>query len=520
MFVLITFILLFLCVLALVTLSLTRPAASYPWLVAMLGALLAWGSVFFWQNDLPRYIAPGVWMPLTLFTSSPLLLVDSFSWLYALSLTALAAGVILTTPARGLQVSPLAWVGTLVVTMLGLVSVLAGNLLMLVLAWTALDLTEFLNTVRVVRTPELSERAVVSFSVRAAGTGFALWASVLSHVNGQTLSFSDLPAQAGVFVLLAAGLRLGVLPLHLTFRREPALRRGFGTILRLTVAASSLVALARIPVSAIEARWVPVLLGLTVLAALYGGWKWFSTRDELSARPFWLIGMGALSLSAALRGNSAGSAAWGTALLLFGGISFLYSTRQIWVTRLLAGLGLALLGLPFTLTAAGWQGDLPLAFYLWPLFLVAHALLVAGYLRHLFRSGETQWAGLFRWVQAVYLLGLGALVSVSLLGGLWGWPGARILGEWRAGLVVSLLTSLIALALLRLPGLMPEAAESSGTSSSRYVIFQETLVRLLWELYRLIGRFFAYISILLEGDGGLLWTLLLLVLLASYLGGR
>jgi len=178
------------------------------------------------------------------------------------------------------------------------------------------------------------------------------------------------------------------------------------------------------------------------------------------------------------------------------------------------------LGLPFTLTAAGWQGDLPLAFYLWPLFLVAHALLVAGYLRHLFRSGETQWAGLFRWVQAVYLLGLGALVSVSLLGGLWGWPGARILGEWRAGLVVSLLTSLIALALLRLPGLMPEAAESSGTSSSRYVIFQETLVRLLWELYRLIGRFFAYISILLEGDGGLLWTLLLLVLLASYLGGR
>ncbi len=339
--------------------------------------------------------------------------------------------------------------------------------------------------------------------------------------GGLGFTMESTPPQAGIFILLAVGLRLGVLPLHLTYRREPSQRRGFGTSLRLTAAASSLAVLARLPVSAIEARWMPFLLALTALAAIYGSWKWFWASDGLNARPYWMIGMGALSVAAALRGNPAGSAAWGTALILLGGVSFLYSIKHAWLTRLLAVFGLALLGLPFTLTASGWQGDFPFAYVFWPLFLLSQIFLAAGYVRHLFQPGEMKWSDLLRWTQAAYPMGLAVLGITIVLAGLWGWPGALIIGAWLPGLIASLLTGMLVLAFMRLRGLIPEA--TPGTDEPRpwgFSAFQDFLAASFWTVFWLARRLFTYVSILLEGDGGLLWTLLLLVLLSSFLRGR
>jgi hypothetical protein len=84
------------------------------------------------------------------------------------------------------------------------------------------------------------------------------------------------------------------------------------------------------------------------------------------------------------------------------------------------------------------------------------------------------------------------------------------------------LSGILVLVALRLPALKPVAApvETGPLPPSRLVVFQDALASLLWALYRLTGRLFNYVSNLLEGDGGLLWTFLLLVLLASFLRGR
>ncbi len=42
-----------------------------------------------------------------------------------------------------------------------------------------------------------------------------------------------MPPQAGLLLIVAAGLRLGVLPVHLPYNSESSLRRGLGTMLRL-----------------------------------------------------------------------------------------------------------------------------------------------------------------------------------------------------------------------------------------------------------------------------------------------
>ncbi len=519
-FVLLTFILLFLSISAVVALRLTRPGASYTWLVTG-GVLLTWLSVLLWQLNLPLRFAPGQWMSAELFNASPQLFANPLAWLYALSLTGLAAAVILTSPARNAQTATASWPETLALTGLGLLAILADNPLGLVLAWMAIDLAEFVIALRERSAP--GESVWLAFAVRLGATGFALWASVVG-VSSEGLSFSleNTPAQAGIFLLIAAALRLGALPLSLTYHPDQyAARRGFGAILCMVSAVTGLLVLARIPSAAIDPRWMLPSFGLAAAAAIYGGWKWLFARDELRGRPYWLIGMSALSLAACLGGNPTGSAAWGVALILFGGISFLYSAKQIWMTRLLLGVGLLFLSLPFTLTASAWQADLPFPFVSWPLFIIAHAMLAAGYIRHLLHPSETEFAQLPNWAQAAYLVGMCILVATILLGGLWGWPGAFILGDWRLALAALLLSGVIVFAFLRLPQLaFAESLTVSEDQPSRLAALLKIFSRALAFLYQMVGGLVLYVSDLLEGDGGLLWTLLLLILLVSFLRGR
>ncbi len=526
MFVILTLSLLFISSLAMAVLRLTRRPAAFAWMASALGALLAWVSILPWQFDLPARLPINPWAPVTLFNATPSFEADSYAWLYALSLGALAAAVILTSLARMPVLSPVMWIGAVVLALFALLAVMADNILTLALVWTAIDLVEYLNTLRISQSSSLNERAVVSFSFRAAGTGFALWAAVVSAAGGQLASLEETPPQAWLFMLLAVGLRLGVIPLHLAYRDDPTLRRGIGSSLRLTAAATSLVVLARMPVGVVDEALLPFLLTLVALAALYAGWKWLSLPDEISARPYWIIGMSALSLAAALRGSPQGSAAWGAALVLFGGLSFLYSSRQVWFTRLLAGMALFLLSLPFTLTAAGWTGNFPIPALFWPLFLAAHAMLVAGYIRHLLRGGDTPFSELPRWAQAAYPPGLGVIMITIILTGVWGWPGSLQIGAWIIAIIIVALAGLVGLAHLRLSHLFRVPQKSSPTDEkpaetgiSQFARVQEFLAWLLWGLYRLVGRLFGYLSTLLEGDGGLLWTLLLLLIFIAALRG-
>ncbi len=521
MYVIITLTLFLLAALSMIGLRLSRSLAPYSWLAATLGSLLAWVSVLIWQLKLPQHISPSAWLPSTLFSASPMLFVDSYAWLYALCLAALASAVLLTSPARtAIAINPAAWVGTLAITTLGILAVLADNPLTLVLVWSAIDLFEFFNTLQASDSASLSERSVVAFFLRSAGTGIALWAIIVaSSTNGQPFFFENVPFQSGIFLLLATGLRLGVLPLHVTFRNEPVLRRGFGTILRLTTAASSLILLARLPFNAIDSIYTPVLLGFAATTALYNGWRWLRAPDALSGRPYWIIGMSSLSLAAALRGSSAGSAAWGAAMILFGGISFLYSARQARFSIVLAGLGILLLGLPLSLTASGWDGSFRWPALFWTLFLAALLMLVVGYIAHILKPGESSFTDLPAWTRASYPLGLALLALTAITVGIWGWAGAMQLGTWLAAFISSAVLILFGLASWRL-GIISRvrlAVSSTPNMTSRFNDMQDFMVKIFWATFRSAGGLLNYTASLLEGAGGLLWTLVLLVLLFSIL---
>ncbi len=510
MLIFVSCLLLFASALALILLRIFQPNARYTFLVAVGGAILALVSVISWLAQIPFDLALPAWQPSSLFINPILFRADDISWPFALSIAALTLAVLLTAVARS-ATTPLTWAGTLSLGGLGILAVTADNPLTLLLVWGALDITELVSQLSSVEGPTNNEKVVTSFSTRAFGIGLLLWASIISIAQGNTFDFQSISPGSGLYLVAAAGLRLGVLPLHLPYSSESTLRRGFGTSLRLISAVSSLVLLAHVPAGSLISSITPILSVLAIVASLYGGWMWLRAPDELTGRPYWIIGIASLAVISALSGNSMGVVAWGCALILVGGTLFLASVQQTWLNRaMLAGVW-SLSSLPFSLTASAWLGSLG---FFTPFVVIAQAFLMAGFVRNALRpaardSLDTQQ----NWMRTVYPAGIFMLIFFQFFLGLVGWNGARQFGAWYLAIIASLVTFGLVWATPRLRILNPVRAHWVNPATSGL----NNVYQGFWTIYRVLSRFSQTVTEALEGEGGIMWTLLFLILFITLL---
>ncbi len=507
---LIPVILLLAASLALIILRLLRPRFRFSWLIAVGTAFVAWLSVLLWRLFIPISLGLGQWAPSGLLISPPLLSADQFSWLYSLSLMTLALATLLTATVREGFPDVLRMAAVLTACGLGVLAVTAGNPLTLALIWAGLDLAELITMLSSESGREAGQRVITAFSVHAAAILILMLAQVTGAAGHASVDFSSLSPQAGALLLVAAGLRLGVIPLHLPFVLGSSLRRGIGTTIRLVSAASSLILLSRVPTASLPTLFAVLFFLIAAFAAVYAGWMWLRAPDELSGRPFWIVGLAGLAMFSALRGSPEGAAAWGTAVILAGAALFLSSIQHTWLNRLLFLGAWTISALPFSLTAVGWNGTAGLLDLLVPAFVIAQALLMAGFVRHSLRpSSRLSLQSQPAWTRSVYPAGIGLLMMVQLLFGVWGWDGALRLGALFPAITAALLTAALVWAVPRLPILNPVPAHWLRAGSGTLL---DTLLRGSLGLYRWIGGLGQTVTDVLEGDAGLMWTLLFLVL--------
>jgi len=510
------------------------PKFGTSWIIASASSIIAWVMIFILRLRLPSSLELLSWRQ----TEVPLLghfslLLDYNSWPYVLALITVTLAVILTDAARTRYDStPASWSASLFITALGLLALQSGTSLTLMVAWVVVDLYELFYLLRLKDSSRFLLRIIISYGVRTASILVLILATTQAWQIDQNFDLTQIPQRAGFLFLLAAGLRLGVFPLNLPFLQEPNLRRGAGNIIRLAPAASSLSLLARLPGNLVPANlggWMPLFQAMLSLAALYAAVRWLSAGDEIEGRPFWIIAWAAFATASVLNGTPGASLAWGIALILPGSLLFLYFPRiQRMNFLLLFGL-VGLVGLPYTPLASGWAGLMADGVTLWTfLFVLAHALIILGYLdRALQPGGEV--GTLESWARLVYPLGLILIIQAMIALGLIGWPGSLTPGIGWLPLVSNLLV-ITAVILIRRYGISPPYIQLPASSSLAKVlnwalprlepVFRlEWIYRTVWQINNFIGIILKGISLILEGNGGILWTILLLVLLVAFLAG-
>lgn len=499
---------------------------GYIWLSTLIGSLAAWLTLFIVNWDKVSPLISQYWN-LAGSEGFPIGFdLDRFSWPFAFALAGLLVAVLLTSTVRfHFQSDPFTWSSSLFIGAAGLLSVMATTPLTLVLTWTVVDIIELAVLFIMGGEKTLNQRILLSFIARFGGVLLVIWAIVTARVGDSILVFESAVPPFSVLLLLAAGLRLGVIPLHLAYTDEPLARRGLGTMLRLVPPAASLVLLSRLPAAVVPPTSAVFVLLFSILAAGFGAVMWLFAKDDLAGRPYWMIALAGLAIASGVRGQPDSIPAWGVAMILVGGLVFLYSEhRKQFLAIPLVGI-IALSGLPFTPSASGLPGLSVFPFNLPDIvFILVHAVLLAGTYRQLMRKTNQQRHE--RWMVAVYIFGLVLLILCHWLIGLFGMPIPLQAGIWWVAMISILVAAIVLLFIWfwQKSGLAVFLRKDPRLELGRRVFnVLEAILRLDW-FYWIIGlmlkevqgviEFFTH---LLEGEGGVLWTLLLILLLASFL---
>jgi hypothetical protein len=480
------------------------------WFIAAGGVLAAWLLISSTGFDLPQTLPLVGWQPENLFSLSPSLLIDRYSWSYAQALVTLLFAVILTDVVRGSDADwSSSWAACLVLTALGLFAVLSGNLITLLLAWMAIDIVELLLLLSKINQSSLREKVVVTFSARTISSVLVMVAVILSSSQSQDLTFTNVPLEAGAILLLAAGFRLGVIPIHIPSFQSFPLNPGMGTILRMVSAAAGLILLVRTAPVLPSSNLTTIFVGLAALAVVYSGITWLFAKNEIEGRPAWIVGMASLSFASATQGQALASLSWGLSALLGGGLLFLFSKRNQWLIWIpLTGL-IAISTLPFT---PNWNGAMvfsqPFTIFYVPL-LFGQVLILLGYARHVLRP-QAELEVPERWSQFIYPLGL-----LFLLGTLF-WLGLLISPPIQTIPLHAWFTGVVGLGLAAF--LFTRSGDWKDIPPDWVVLINSVLsfqwlYRSIWALYRSTTRILGVFTRFLEGEGGVLWAILLIGLL-------
>lgn len=493
-----------------------RPAIS--WLVGFVGVLAAWIVVLVLHSQIPTTFTLPMWQIPESFTFLPQLILDDFSWPYTVSIASLALVGMVVSLVNQATLSPGSegwkeWVVVATIAGISLLAVYPADFITLVITWTVLDLVEGCIWIGAGNRSQPGARPVLFLASRLAGTFLVIWATVLSLANGFPLSIQQLHPSLVPLVIIALGIRTGVLPLNLPPASVYSANETRGVLLTLAPQAAGLVLVSRIAALSQPGDLRLWLLFLS-LFVLFSSLAWISAPEEERFRVYWLSSVSGLALAASSQALTGASLAWGNALLLTGGLVMLAS-RQVRFLQALFVLGaFSISSLPYSLT---WQG---VSLFRLPMgvpegiLMVSQLILLVGFLR-LSRQERQGISPAEPWKPIMYFSGLLLLPIITaviyfqnpILSGsdmrpslLQTWPAFLFVAVCLAGLFLS---RRFKFSFRRAETIVTTISSVGGIRRSGNLLFQG------------LGKFFSLINYVLEGQAGVLWAFLILILLVS-----
>ncbi len=483
------------------------------WIFTLVGAFLAWFSYIFL-----KVASIGHWQASYLgLKGAPDYLIsfaiDDKNWVFGFLLLSLLIAVLLVDAGRFSGKNNLiAWTGALVVCASGLLASLSSSLIAFLANSVLLDAVILFSLLSTQRKEEPAKTALIDFSQRVLGL---LLIFLGLGIDGEPRPF-----------LLITGLVLrtgSVVPAE-DVRAPLPIRQNLLALMLLAVPISTMAFMARVdtPVAAFSGR--QVLLVLACLLALARLIRFLNDKKAAQHPQVWVDFFSGLAVIPFVLGRPDVLVPLAVVVVVLGSLRALIEEPIAGLKLTLMVLEMAFIGLPYTPSNGLWLSALQPAAGQWP--LVYDLLLLAGllFVLHSFfptkktASHSDQWVKLFFGASPMFLVVIPWFLIIwvkpqnsSILSLVW--PGITLVLYLLFLFVTPLLKKVQSRSVL----LKLQKSFGGIVIFTGKILSFDWLIRLVRDIYWLIFNIVNMIARIIEGEGGLLWAFVFLILISTIL---
>jgi hypothetical protein len=449
---------------------------------------------------------------------------DRISWPYAWGLSAgiltlLTTSIISQNEHDNYSSTWSTWPLYLIFCGFGLAAIFSGNINTLLYSWAAIDLAWLLI---MLQRGHRETYVWITFAIRAFSILVAIGAASI-QVTETPLRFPIINPEANTLLFLSAIIRLITLILERSSFPLSKPESGLLATMNIVVLASAASVLTRCASIGIKENLVPMLLLFAAFGSVtYGIYaiQKIQARDGLR---LWMITASFIIAISVLLGEPKASISWGITTILT--ISLLFSiVNQAKISSIFLIFGLiGLSTLPFTSNWLGvsifpqpgqiWKNGVS-----WVLWLISLSLLMAGLLR-LIRLPKSFTVPTDRWEKIIYSFSLAVLPITQWVILFFGIPGLStdLQGFPSFDLIYASLLAIVLSILIF--GIYQkyqhnfEHGQLIFEQKTRVINLQNAIYLPLLAIRSMVN----FVDRLLEEDGGILWTLLFLLIIFAVL---
>ena len=510
--------------------------------IAIVGAI---ATTLLLGYRMPATVVLSPWQTQSVFLYPLSLTVDQVSWFLSLLLVMTIICLLFTSLLEHLNISHKDRAVCLMLVALALLTLFSDNLITLVLALTVLDifsgLFAFVSKYRSDLSSDMKKNLqmpeIVRFGVNVLSIGLVLLVALDGH--NQTLSMVD----ASILIIVAM-IRINIYPLNAGLVLSHISSRIVATVLSLVNVIVAVDILISFGLYESVTTLRSVLTVLAIMSGLVGGYRWCTATKHIERlHSFLLAQIGLVVLTFLWAGE------WAAVGVFSHMISITLSVLVIYVSDGLVGSDTAkyikplLTGLVFgcqPLTAgflgvfvlySGLIHNLAWSMFVVPSIIVINCLTMVGGWRLLQvpfvdRGRQAPIAILAKVlaVSAPLLVSLAVGIIPSKFSSLLGLPLTRFwVNVWNAsGLTTlgsSVLSASLAMLLWYYRSTVLLLVKDISESKLGYVTDVRWLHLAIWRIYREVGNSLRVLAYIFEGQGGILWSLVIVFALLLVVGG-
>jgi hypothetical protein len=400
-------------------------------------------------------------------------------------------------------------------------AVTAVDMWTVIIAWTAMDLGSLVYEF-FIRKNHVNSALVVPLFFKLTGSLLLIYATAISSGNSQVLSMTNIPASASGLVFAAAILHSGVLPFRFPEQRKKSIETITNGLFFLLPFVSSLFLVVYLPNSDIPFLSFILISSLTIIGMYYFGLLWMQMTEEINKLYYLALAFVSFAIFRYATGTHQDLVPW-LVLTLMGGSWLLQFSHRGSSTRLLPiFLLVSMLGIPFTLTSYGSSLYFSDGFKFSVVFILFFQVLyVIGFYQSLTQEKEQfddlDSSSQLNYLIAILISGLAILlISYRLAGSL-----INEISNWWAGLTIIAVSA---------GYLIWKRSQAGKTVEGKLDLEQnrinrrvekalsfDWLVKAVTVVAERLRPFVTGFSNLMEGEGGILWSIVFMALLVTLL---